>query len=136
MCLQYQFTYVNFCVYILSELLCLGLFTAAHDLKMEWIVVKGVSNFADNRELNTVAWRNFASVMAASLTFHILGDDIVFKDWPHYEGKSYRLLVAVIGTDTAKTPLMEQRYTVILLVTSSFLMRKYYHRRIMVFLQV
>ena len=89
MCLQHQFTYVNLRVYLLSELLCLGLFRAAHGLQMEWIVIKGVSDFADGRKLSTVAWRIFASVMAASLTFHILGDVMVFKDWPHYEGKSY-----------------------------------------------
>ena len=56
---------------------------------MEWIVVKGISDFAEGRKLNTAAWRLFASVMAASLTFHILGDVMVFKDWLHYEGKSY-----------------------------------------------
>ena len=112
--LQYQFTYVTFCVYILSTLLCLGLFAAAHDLKVEWIVIKGVSDFAENWKSNTDAWRAFASLMAASLTFHILGDSIVFKDWPHYEGKTHRPLVTVIDTDTAKTPLMEQRYTIII----------------------
>ena len=51
--------------------------------------MKGISDFAEGRKLNTAPWRLFASVMAASLTFHILGDVMVFKDWPHYEGKSY-----------------------------------------------
>ena len=62
-----------------------GLFLAAHDLKVEWIVIKGVSNFADGRESDS--WRNFASVMAASLTAHILSNPVVFKEWSHYEGE-------------------------------------------------
>ena len=62
-----------------------GLFLAAHDLKIEWIVIKGVSNFADGRE--SKSWKEFASVMAASLTAHILSNPIVFQNWPHYEGE-------------------------------------------------
>ena len=62
-----------------------GLFLAAHDLKVEWIVIKGVSNFADGKE--TEPWKKFASVMAASLTAHILSNPIVFENWPHYNGK-------------------------------------------------
>ena len=62
-----------------------GLFLAAHDLKIEWIVIKGVSNFADGRE--SESWRQFASVMAASLTAHILSNPIVFENWPHYKGE-------------------------------------------------
>ena len=62
----------------------IGLFLAAHDLKVEWIVIKGVSNFADGKE--TEPWKKFASVMAASLTAHILSNPIVFENWPHYKG--------------------------------------------------
>ena len=62
-----------------------GLFLAAHDLKVEWIVIKGVANFADGREPES--WRQFASVMAASLTAHILSNPIVFENWPHYKGE-------------------------------------------------
>ena len=62
-----------------------GLFSAAHDLKVEWIVIKGVANLADGREPES--WRQFASVMAASLTAHILSNPIVFKNWPHYKGE-------------------------------------------------
>lgn len=60
---------------------------------MEWIVIKGISDFADGRKLNKGAWRMFASAMAASLTFHILSDGMVFREWPHYEGKSYHQLL-------------------------------------------
>ena len=64
-----------------------GLFLAAHDLKVEWIVIKGVSNSADGRE--SESWRKFASVMAASLTAHILSNPIVFENWPHYNKGEY-----------------------------------------------
>ena len=62
-----------------------GLFSAAHDLKVEWIVIKGVANLADGREPEP--WRQFASVMAASLTAHILSNPIAFENWPHYKGE-------------------------------------------------
>lgn len=64
------------------------MFAAAHDLNMECIVIKGICDFAEGRKLNKGAWRMFASVMAASLTFHILSDGMVFREWPHYGGKS------------------------------------------------
>ena len=70
-----------------------GLFSAAHDLKVEWIVIKGVANLADGREPES--WRQFASVMAASLTAHILSNPIVFENWPHYKGE-YALAYIVV----------------------------------------
>ena len=30
-------------------------------------------------------WKNFASLMAASLTVHILSNPVTFKGWPHYQ---------------------------------------------------
>ena len=65
-----------------------GLYKAAHDLGIEWIVIKGVSDFADGRKAEGDSWRPFCSVMAASLTAHILRDAIVFKKWKHYEDES------------------------------------------------
>ena len=64
-----------------------GLFTAAHDLDVEWVVIKGVSDFADGEKSKTDAWRPFASTMAASLTAHMLRDPIVFRDWRRNESK-------------------------------------------------
>lgn len=64
----------------------LGLVTAAHDLDIEWIVIKGVSDFADGKKSDTESWRPFASLMAASLVADILSDPIVFRDWPYYQG--------------------------------------------------
>ena len=60
---------------------------AAHDLDVEWVVIKGVSDFADGKKSETDSWRPFASTMAASLTAHILSDAIVFEDWAHYGSK-------------------------------------------------
>ena len=57
----------------------------AYDLKMEWAVIKGVSDFADGRKSDTDPWRPFASVMAASVMAHILSDPTVFKNWENYE---------------------------------------------------
>ena len=62
----------------------LGIFTAAHDLKSEWVVVKGVSRFADNSA--NKLWETFACVMAASLVSNILTDPFVFEQWPHHGG--------------------------------------------------
>ena len=48
-----------------------GVFSAAHDLKMEWVVVKGISGYADGTE-ERENWQTFASVTAASLVANIL----------------------------------------------------------------
>ena len=66
-----------------------GLHAAARDLDMEWVVIKGVSDFADGKKSETDAWRPFSSVMAASLTAHILSDPIAFEHVAHYEGNCY-----------------------------------------------
>ena len=62
-----------------------GVFAAAHDLKTEWVVVKGIKNYADCSQLAKDEWGVFASVMAASVVANILSNPIVFKEWPHYE---------------------------------------------------
>ncbi|XP_078368871.1 uncharacterized protein LOC144652677 [Oculina patagonica] len=65
-----------------------GIFAAAHDMKSEWVVVKGVSHFADSSTCQS--WETFACVMAASVVSNILCDPFVFEHWPHYgeEGSS------------------------------------------------
>ena len=70
-----------------SDTFISGLFTAAHDLKVEWVVIKGVSDFADGDKSKTDSWRPFASTMAASLTAHMLSDPLIFRDWPRYKSK-------------------------------------------------
>ena len=62
-----------------------GVFAAAHDLKTEWVVVKGIKNYAGSSQLAKDEWRVFASVMAASVVANILSNPVVFKEWPNYE---------------------------------------------------
>jgi len=64
-----------------------GLYTAAFDLQVEWLVVKGIASYADGRESTNEKWSELASANAASLVAKILNDDVVFKRWPHYQGK-------------------------------------------------
>ena len=53
---------------------------------MEWVVIKGISHYADGGEPETKEWQRFSSVMAASVVNHILKEPDVLKDWPHYGG--------------------------------------------------
>ena len=63
-----------------------GLFAAAHDMNIEWVIVKGISHFSDDSNTPDESWKSFASIMAASLVSNMLNDPVVFKQWPHYEG--------------------------------------------------
>ena len=67
-----------------------GVFSAAHDLKMEWVVIKGISNYADGTTSLTQHWKPFASVMAASVVNNILREPVVFEQWPHYQNSDVR----------------------------------------------
>ena len=88
------FSYI-FCVpVIITSLLhvwlifIVGVFAAAHDLDIEWIVIKGISDYAGGGKSEETSWRPFASLMAASVTAHILSDAIIFQDWPHFKSTS------------------------------------------------
>ncbi|CAH3105222.1 unnamed protein product [Porites lobata] len=65
-----------------------GLFAAAHDLKIEWVIVKGISHFADGNNPAEKSWESHACIMAASLVSNMLKDSFVFQQWPHYEDLS------------------------------------------------
>ena len=58
----------------------------AYDMKVEWVIIKGISGYADGTE-SRENWQTFASVTAASLAFHVLREIEIFEDWPHFEGK-------------------------------------------------
>ena len=64
----------------------LGIFTAAFDTQIEWLIVKGIADYADCAQLTSEGWDSCASVTAASLVTHILSDPVVFRSWPHYQG--------------------------------------------------
>ena len=67
----------------------LGVFAAAHDDKMEWVIVKGVAGYGNVSQSSGDDWMSFGSIMAASLVANILRDADIFQDWSHYDpGKS------------------------------------------------
>ena len=69
-----------------SNLSIAGLFTAAFDTGIEWLIFKGIAGFAGGNESATLPWQRFASVMAASAVSKFLSDANVFRYWPHYAG--------------------------------------------------
>ena len=62
-----------------------GVFSAAHVLKMEWVVIKGVSSYVDGTASLTEDWKPFASAMAASVVKNMLRTPAVFEGWSHYQ---------------------------------------------------
>jgi hypothetical protein len=51
---------------------------------VEWVVVKGVSDFADGTKKATESWQPFASAMAASVVYNMFQYPDVIQQWPHY----------------------------------------------------
>ena len=70
--LKTRSSHVNF----LSSL-TLGVFAAAHDEKVEWVVVKGVARFVNETQVSRSEWMSFASTMAASVVAKMLNDPVV-----------------------------------------------------------
>ena len=70
-----------------------GLFAAAFDLGIEWLIAKGIADFADGNKSSTASWEPFASVMAASVVFNFLSDANVFREWPHYQGDDNYIVI-------------------------------------------
>ena len=64
----------------------LGVFNTCHDCGVEWVVIKGVSDYADDTKSQTANWKSFASAMAASVVSHIFKYPDVLEQWPHYSG--------------------------------------------------
>ena len=58
-------------------------------MKIEWVIVKGISHFSNDGNAPDESWKSFASIMAASLVSNMLNDSVVFKEWLHYEGMSH-----------------------------------------------
>ena len=72
-----------------------GVFTAAFDSGIEWLIVKGIADYAVScsAQQNAKSWRRCACVMAASLVMHILSNPTVFRCWPHYKGNFDKTLI-------------------------------------------
>ena len=60
-----------------------GVFAAAYDEEVEWVVVKGVASFVNQTQLSRSDWMSFASTMAASVVAKMLNNPAVFQEWPH-----------------------------------------------------
>ena len=58
-----------------------GVFAAAHNANIEWVVVKGIKDFVDETQSSSKKWKEVACVMAASVVAKILNDPVIFKDW-------------------------------------------------------
>ncbi|XP_074628449.1 uncharacterized protein LOC141886248 isoform X8 [Acropora palmata] len=61
-----------------------GVYAAAYDANVEWVVVKGVASHFHERTSVTEEWMSFASSMAASVVSKMLNDPTVFREWPHF----------------------------------------------------
>ena len=67
-----------------------GVYAAAYDANIEWVIVKGVASYFHQSQSATDEWMSFASAMAASVVARILNDPVVFREWPHCnQGKSH-----------------------------------------------
>ncbi|XP_044169847.1 uncharacterized protein LOC114948691 [Acropora millepora] len=62
-----------------------GVYAAAYDTNIEWVIVKGVASYFHQRQSATPKWMSFASTMAASLVAKMLNDMTVFQEWRHYD---------------------------------------------------
>ena len=77
----------------------LGVFSAAYDTQLEWLIVKGIADFANGEQATSESWEACASAMAASFVSHILSDPGVFRTWPHYSGITGIILVSLVDYD-------------------------------------
>ncbi|XP_015754485.1 PREDICTED: uncharacterized protein LOC107334098 isoform X2 [Acropora digitifera] len=67
-----------------------GIYAAAHDTNIEWVIVKGVARYFHQSQSATSEWMSFASSMAASVVAKMLIDPTVFQKWRHYnQGTSH-----------------------------------------------
>jgi len=57
---------------------------------MEWVIIKGISDYADGTASLTEHWKPFASVMAASVVKNMLRVPVIFAEWPHYQNHNVR----------------------------------------------
>ncbi|XP_015775104.1 PREDICTED: uncharacterized protein LOC107353284, partial [Acropora digitifera] len=62
-----------------------GVYAAAYDTNIEWVIVKGVASYFHQRQSVTDEWKSFASTMAASVVAKMLNDMPVFQEWRHYD---------------------------------------------------
>ncbi|XP_067018473.1 uncharacterized protein [Acropora muricata] len=61
-----------------------GVYAAAYNANIEWVIVKGVASYFHQSQSATSEWMSFASAMAASVVAKMLNDPAVFREWQHY----------------------------------------------------
>ncbi|XP_067018457.1 uncharacterized protein [Acropora muricata] len=61
-----------------------GVYAAAYDANIEWVIVKGVASYFHQSQSAADEWMSFASAMAASVVAKMLKDPAVFREWRHY----------------------------------------------------
>ncbi|XP_044170345.1 LOW QUALITY PROTEIN: uncharacterized protein LOC114949279 [Acropora millepora] len=67
-----------------------GVYAAAYDANIEWLIVKGVASYFHQSQSATSEWMSFASAMAASVVAKMLNDPTVFQEWPRYNQAVFR----------------------------------------------
>ena len=65
-----------------------GVYAAAYDREVEWVVIKGISDYADGTKNETKKWQNFGSAMASSVVHHMLKQPDVLNGFTHYKKPS------------------------------------------------
>ena len=71
-------------------LLTLGVYAAAYDTNIEWVIVKGVASYFHQGQSAADEWKPFASTMAASVVARMLKHPTVFLEWRHFnQGKCH-----------------------------------------------
>ncbi|XP_015749997.1 PREDICTED: uncharacterized protein LOC107329850 [Acropora digitifera] len=80
-----------------------GVYAAAYDANIEWVIVKGVASYFDQSQSATSEWMSFASAMAASVVAKMLKDPAVFQEWRHYNQENRgKRPIHPLGTTTPK----------------------------------
>ena len=72
------------CCISLPLFLTSGVYAAAYDANIEWVMVKGVASYFHQMQSATSKWMSFASAMAASVVAKMLIDMTVFQEWRYY----------------------------------------------------
>ncbi|XP_044165140.1 uncharacterized protein LOC114973480 [Acropora millepora] len=76
-----------------------GVYAAAYDANIEWVVVKGVASYFHQSRSATSEWLSFASTMAASVVAKMLSDPTVFREWPHYNQENPAVLHQAVAAN-------------------------------------
>ncbi|XP_067018447.1 uncharacterized protein [Acropora muricata] len=80
-----------------------GVYAAAYDANIEWLIVKGVASYFHQSQSATSEWMSFASAMAASVVAKMLSDPSIFREWRHYNQENdEKRPIHPLGTTTPK----------------------------------